>query len=236
VYSHRCWTSESVVLLAAKIVISVSAGMLAALVLRGWWSGLPVGQVQFYTSMISGFSFQGATLVFTHFFLRQNSTSWKEFLGLNDAQLKSALLRALAVTVVVLPAALLLRVASDSLLSLLGSPSEMQPALQIIKLSVSTAQLVYAGVAAILIAPVAEEILFRGILYSAIKERGWPKTALISSSLVFSAIHGHIPSFLSLALLGAVFALLYDRTANLLAPILCHAAFNAVNFFVFIFS
>jgi membrane protease YdiL (CAAX protease family) len=95
---------------------------------------------------------------------------------------------------------------------------------------------IYAGIAAILIAPAAEEILFRGILYPAIKERGWPRTALIGTSLLFGAIHGHLPSFVALSFLGLVFALLYDRTSNLLAPILAHSTFNAVNFFLFILS
>jgi membrane protease YdiL (CAAX protease family) len=236
VQSQRLWKLESVFLLASGLMISVSLGMTLAIALRAWVTDWPEPKVQFYSSVVSGLSFQGATLVLTHFFLRQNQTSWKDFLGLNDPELKQALMRAVAVTVLVLPMALLLRALTEALLDILRSASELQPALQIIKLSASNGQLVYAGVTAIVIAPLAEEILFRGILYRAMKERGWPRTALVATSLLFGAIHGHLPSFIALSFLGLVFALLYGRTSNLLAPILAHSTFNSVNFFLFIFS
>lgn len=234
--SQQLWKLESVLWLIAGLLISVSVGMTLAIALRAWVTNWPETKAQFYSSVVSGLSFQGAVLVLTHFFLRQNRTSWRAFLGLNDPRTAQALLRAVGVTVLVLPMALLLRTSTDVLLNLFQRPSEIQPALHIIKVSISNGQLVYAGLAAILIAPVAEEILFRGILYRALRERGWPRTALVGTSVLFGAIHGHLPSFVALSFLGWVFALLYDRTSNLLAPILAHSAFNTVNFFWFIFS
>ena len=86
------------------------------------------------------------------------------------------------------------------------------------------------GVIAVLLAPVAEEALFRGILYPAIKQTGHPRLALWGSSLLFAAVHMNAVSFVPLALLALVLTLLYERTDNLLAPIAAHVLFNALNF------
>jgi hypothetical protein len=121
-------------------MISVSVGMTLAIALRVWMTDWAVAKVQFYASVVSGLSFQGATLVLTHFFLRQNQTNWRDFLGVTHPNLKQALLRAFAVTVLVLPMALLLRAGTEALLNMLQGASELQPALQIIKSSAANGQ------------------------------------------------------------------------------------------------
>jgi len=90
-------------------------------------------------------------------------------------------------------------------------------------------------VVAIGIAPVAEELLFRGILYPAIKQAGFPGVALWGTSLLFAAIHVNLGIFVPLLLLALVLAQLYERTGNLLAPITAHALFNAFNFVGFFY-
>jgi hypothetical protein len=84
------------------------------------------------------------------------------------------------------------------------------------------------GAAAVLLAPPAEEILFRGVLYPAIKQAGFPRLALWVSTLLFAAVHGNVPTFVPLAVLALVLTALYEHTNNLLAPITAHAVFNAV--------
>ena len=78
--------------------------------------------------------------------------------------------------------------------------------------------------------PPAEEMLFRGILYPWVKQRGYPRLALFGTSIAFAAIHMNLSIFISLTLLALVLVWLYERTRNLLAPITAHACFNAVNF------
>jgi membrane protease YdiL (CAAX protease family) len=227
---------ETVIMLGAGLLLSLSLGMIAALALPRTLPQLPETAARFYSSVLSNLSFQGAVLVLTHFFLRWNETTWRHFLGLDHPQLKRAIFRAFAVAALVLPMALMVRWVSDAILVQLHAPAGMQPALQIIQLSVSSGKLVYAGVIAILIAPVAEEILFRGILYATLKQHGWGRVGLVGSSLLFGLIHGHAGSFMALSFLGFIFALLYDRTSTLVTPILAHSLFNLVNFCMFLSS
>jgi membrane protease YdiL (CAAX protease family) len=82
-------------------------------------------------------------------------------------------------------------------------------------------------------APVTEEILFRGVIYSWLKKNWGFTMALVMNSLIFAFVHLHLPSFLPLFLLAIGFTLLYEWTGNLLANILMHAGFNGVSLFLF---
>jgi membrane protease YdiL (CAAX protease family) len=107
---------------------------------------------------------------------------------------------------------------------------EEQPSVHALRVAVSWWNRVALGTAAILLAPVAEEILFRGILYPAIKQAGFPRLALWGTSVLFALVHVNLVTFVPLAVLALVLTALYERTNNLLAPITAHAMFNALNF------
>ncbi|MGH7953935.1 MAG: lysostaphin resistance A-like protein, partial [Limisphaerales bacterium] len=92
----------------------------------------------------------------------------------------------------------------------------------------------YFGVFAIVIAPVAEEFIFRGMLFPFIKRLGFPKLAWFGVSFLFAAIHFDVAIFVPLFVLALALTWLYERTDNLLAPIAVHALFNATNFVMLI--
>ena len=80
---------------------------------------------------------------------------------------------------------------------------------------------------AVIVAPVAEEVIFRGYFYGVIRRYGGRIPAILTSSLLFAAIHAHLPSVPGLILLATILCLLYERTGSLWGPITMHAAFNA---------
>jgi len=90
-------------------------------------------------------------------------------------------------------------------------------------------------VMAVIVAPVAEEILFRGYFYGVIRRYGGRIAAILTSSLLFAAIHVHLPSMLGLGILAVILCLLYERTGSLWATITMHATFNATTIAVLIF-
>lgn len=99
-------------------------------------------------------------------------------------------------------------------------------------LSMPVGVLVALLVAAVIIAPVAEEILFRGLLYRFLKSRISARWAMIASSVCFGAIHGNMASFIPLTFLGMILVRAYERTGSLKVPILMHALFNANTTFI----
>jgi len=81
---------------------------------------------------------------------------------------------------------------------------------------------------AVIVAPVAEEIIFRGFFYGVIRRFGGRIPAILTSSLLFAAIHVHLPSVPGLCILAMILCFLYERTGSLWAPITLHSAFNAL--------
>lgn len=74
--------------------------------------------------------------------------------------------------------------------------------------------------------PVAEELLFRGLVYTKLKELCKPKTAIFLSALLFGIYHFNLPQFLYAALIGLVLAFVYDRMKSILAPVILHGTAN----------
>lgn len=90
--------------------------------------------------------------------------------------------------------------------------------------------LALAGVAAVLGAPLAEELLFRGYLFGGLAARWgfWP-AALLSSAL-FSANHLDLGSFLPFWAIGVLLCWLFWRRGSLWPSIVTHMLFNGMSF------
>lgn len=82
---------------------------------------------------------------------------------------------------------------------------------------------------AVLIAPLVEEILFRGFIYPVLKRYSEPLVALVVTAGIFAAIHLHLPALLPLFVLSCLLTAVYELTGCLWVPILVHAGFNALN-------
>lgn len=87
---------------------------------------------------------------------------------------------------------------------------------------------------AVVIAPVTEEIIFRGVLFRALSDKlgMWPGAVL--SAAVFAVIHFEVLFSQPLALMGLftvglLLAVAYHRTGSLVVPIVGHAVFNGVS-------
>ena len=80
--------------------------------------------------------------------------------------------------------------------------------------------------AAVIAAPICEEIVFRGYLYSATKKFAGPWAAGICSALVFAAAHGSLAALLPLFVFGCVLVFIYQKTGSLWAPVAVHCCFN----------
>ncbi|MHB9107729.1 MAG: CPBP family intramembrane glutamic endopeptidase [Armatimonadota bacterium] len=83
-------------------------------------------------------------------------------------------------------------------------------------------------VALVIVAPLTEEALFRGVLLQGFRTRYRPWAAALWSALLFGLIHLNPWQFLPAVLLGLFFAWLVLRTRSLLPAILTHAAANSL--------
>lgn len=81
---------------------------------------------------------------------------------------------------------------------------------------------------ALVLAPIGEELFFRGQLLRRTWRRGGPLAAYLASAFLFAAFHGNLQGFVVYAWLGLVFAHVHARTGRLSAAVAVHLGNNAV--------
>lgn len=92
----------------------------------------------------------------------------------------------------------------------------------------STVLNIHSLISAIIIAPIAEEIIFRGLLLPTIQKRLGTFISLFASSLIFSLVHVQgITGTLHIFILGGLLGITYLKTRSLWPGIIAHAGFNA---------
>lgn len=88
---------------------------------------------------------------------------------------------------------------------------------------------VYIAVVAVTLAPVAEEILFRGIALPVVLRRFGLRPAVIIISATFAAVHFSLPAVAPLFVIAVAFAIAYVYTGSIVVPIVMHTVFNGVS-------
>lgn len=185
--------------------------------------------------VVAMLSLQGAMIVLVTLFLHKLKSSWVEAFGLLK-DVRRAVLLGVLVACLFLPVAFVLKLVSERAIErFTRGKAEQQEAVQTIEAASSPVSRVVLGFVTILLAPWGEETLFRGILYSTIRQTGFPKIALWLNSVLFALIHMNMAAFLPLLVLAIALTILYEKTDNLLAPITAHAAFNAIEFVFMMF-
>jgi len=88
--------------------------------------------------------------------------------------------------------------------------------------------LVFGGV----IVPIAEEIFFRGLLYSWLRQtlKIWP--AILISSALFGVLHGEISIAGATFLMGIILAWIYEKSTSLWPAISIHIINNSIKLLV----
>lgn len=82
----------------------------------------------------------------------------------------------------------------------------------------------------IILAPITEEVLLRGVILKGLLSKYSSITAILVSSVIFGVIHGNVYQFVLAIVIGIFFGWMFVKTRSLLLCILAHAFFNALNF------
>lgn len=88
---------------------------------------------------------------------------------------------------------------------------------------------IYIAFIAIFIGPIFEELIFRGILFPYLLKYAGIPVAVFAVSAIFAGIHGHIPSFMPIFVLGCGLSLAYLKSGSIVVPITMHILFNTLN-------
>lgn len=84
----------------------------------------------------------------------------------------------------------------------------------------------------VVMAPVAEELFFRGSVFRFLKSKLSLAAAAWISAVLFALMHANLAAMLPLILVGWFLAQIYERRGSIAACITFHAAFNAQSFVI----
>ena len=125
-----------------------------------------------------------------------------------------------------------LQPASRLLLSLL--PQEwLQDFAENNPLSQTSDPLAVELISALIMAPVVEEMIFRALMFPRLRRGVGTFFAVLITAGTFGFVHGHPVSFIYASVLAVVMTwLMLKNNESVIAPILCHAGFNAGSYLV----
>jgi membrane protease YdiL (CAAX protease family) len=89
---------------------------------------------------------------------------------------------------------------------------------------------VILAIVAVGVAPIVEEMLFRGLFQTMIRSHtGRPWLAIVLTALLFATIHADMSHWPPLFVLALGLGYAYERSGSLLRPIFMHALFNGIS-------
>ena len=230
VLTHKPWNPESLLWLGCALMLALAPGAAVA----GLFEDGSIAQMAANVTVLPVAILVGVTVWFQvnrRFY--QTPISLAAAFGFNRRNTGRCLLLGLGTGFGLVGIAMALALSTSLLIQALGDQAEPQKLVTLIAEEAAkpdqTGALVFFVVMAAVVAPVVEEILFRGILYPAIKQIGYPRIAAIGTAILFALFHVNLLTFASLTAVALGLIALYEFTDNLLAPIVAHAVFNASN-------
>lgn len=112
-----------------------------------------------------------------------------------------------------------------SLLELAGLPPEPG----IAEAAITVVNPVVLAIALVFVAPIAEEVFFRGIVYNAWLREYGVRRAMVGSAALFALIHGSLLLLVPFFALGVALAEVYRRSGSLASAIAMHATVNGIS-------
>ena len=96
-------------------------------------------------------------------------------------------------------------------------------------------EIIYSGglfielVSAVVAAPIVEELLFRGLIYTRLKVLMSSNAAIIVSAAIFGIFHGNLVQFVYALIIGLLIAYVYEKYKTIFAPIMFHVSANLIS-------
>jgi membrane protease YdiL (CAAX protease family) len=179
-------------------------------------------------SLAAMFVIHGLLLLFIWGFASMNGLRVSQMFGITRAKARRAIVEGLKGYAIAVPWIFGLLALVATLAERVGIKPSVETIHELIFLEHGAWVMVLTVLLACVMGPVAEEIIFRGVLYSTLRRRCSRGMAMLISGSVFAAVHTNLIGFAPIVALGALLAGRYERTGSLLAPIAIHVVHNAL--------
>ncbi len=223
------WTIKDVVIALILVVVLIGVGSIVI--------GLALirGKTLSLSALIITLILQYVVIFFTVYFIaiRKRGGSWSE-LGFRSfkfwGDLGIAVSALIGVEIIVAIYSLIL-----NLFHVIRPPDRAMEAVSLFVKSGGSGLLLAIGIVAI-VAPVMEEMFFRGFIYAALRKRLGVGLAILISSLLFAGFHLSLYDLVPLTIIGAALAYLYEKSDSLGPPIMLHSLNNLLSVILIYYS
>lgn len=221
-----------ILLLLVGINLAVGGVTRGALAL-GWLTG---EEPDSFWALLGGLTIHVAGLFILFEALRRRNCSWNRAFGFSRHKLLLQIGRGMVGFLAVMPFIFFSALVYQMVLTWLGYPVTLQDVALVFVIPQSLLTQILLLFLALIIAPVFEEALFRGILLPLLLKKlsiGW---SVVICSGFFAVIHMHVPAMAPLFVVAVGFALAYIYTGTIIVPITMHVLFNTVNTSLLLFT
>jgi hypothetical protein len=208
-------------LAAFFLAVNATAGIIALLLVDESWPEW-LGGLTFFTFITLSYV---AQMVVVWAMARRRGMSFKRAVGLNPFPVVSGILVAIAASVVgrlLAGLALLILQALDIRLP----PSPTDPTAMFGRGPLSMALIL---VLLMVVAPFAEEVIFRGVLMGSLQRRYGPSWAILGSGMLFALVHVQISTVVAIVFVGLALGWIAMRYRSIWPSIIAHSLFNGVS-------
>ena len=215
-YNFRTIIMRKIVVVARDIIAVAAIGVVANLLLSALMSLFTIidNEIRFTISYVLAMSLMLAGVwLYDRFVAHGKERIMVRFAGFNPATLLWGLVLIVALSIVLAP-----------LMRLLPEVRTNVPTGLISMLCV------------VVVAPIFEEVLFRGKIFSVLFATLSPLLSALASALLFGGMHGNVAVALEAFLVGIVLSYIYILKGSIFAPILLHIMNNIVAYVMMIFK
>lgn len=119
-------------------------------------------------------------------------------------------------------------VASIIMLFMFPTAGEAQDIINIFALAGTKGEMFLVFIAAAVLAPISEELYFRGFLYKAFRNKYSQGIAIALASTIFGALHFDLYRFVPFFIAGVILNHIYEKYDNILIPMIAHGTWNGI--------
>ena len=185
-------------------------------------------QLRYVSSFLTTWGIYFAGIIFIFNYFKRRYDQGVNVLGLEKKDWARKTWKGILIYIAFIPIMILLTALGLFLCKSLGIEPKPHEVVEIFMAEKSVLYIVYMSIVAVVIAPIFEEILFRGILYQFLRRKGNVVLAIVISSTIFSLLHCNSAQLLPILGLGMLFCFIFEVTGSLVASIVVHMINNGV--------
>jgi CAAX protease family protein len=150
-----------------------------------------------------------------------------QLFGMDKIGIRKVILTAFCFLLIALPLVFATNIAISHLFRV-DSQQDSQEIVQIFESTTNPMKKLPIVLLAVIVAPLAEEFVFRGFLYGVLKRYFGSISSMLFTGILFALMHFHLPSLFPLFVLACALTMAYELSGSLLVPMAMHALFNSL--------